>query len=190
MNVTSCNAWFAVQVRPRFELTTARVLQSKGYGSYVPLYKEKRQWSDRQKEVESPLFPGYVFCRFRAEAHLPIVTTIGVIRILGTKKQFIVIEDAEMQAIQKAADSAESAPEPHPYIAVGSKVRVVTGPLAGVEGILSEHKNRRLILSIGAIQRSLSVTIEEGSIAFLSQDVRPKPMMVADKPAESLRTAG
>jgi transcription antitermination factor NusG len=155
-------SWFAIQVRPRHELSTAQILQNKGFEKFVPMYKSRRQWSDRCKTVAVPLFTGYVFCRFSPNQKLPIVTTPGVIRVVGASKGCAPIADHEIEAIQKITAAGRNV-EPHPYLnlTVGSPVRVEEGPLAGCEGILLSHKSSsKLIISIDLIQKAMSVEIE------------------------------
>jgi transcriptional antiterminator RfaH len=157
------NWWVAIQVRPRYEFITAKVLRGKGYEEFVPSYTTKRQWSDRRKLLELPLFTGYVFCKLTTEICWPIVTTPGVIRIVGTGGDIGRIEDAEIEAIQKLA-KAKMKLEPCPYLAIGQRVRVTDGPLTGAEGILTAYKNRRLILSVTVVQSSIAVEIDGYSV--------------------------
>lgn len=160
--------WFAIQVKPRYEFTAAKILRGKGYEEFVPTYRTKRQLSDRKRELDLPLFTGYVFCRFDASIRHPIVTTPGVIRIVGTGKQIAKIDDGEIEAIQKVTRS-EMPITPCPYPNVGDRIRIGEGPLAGVEGILTSWKNKqRLILSVGLIQSAIAVEIGPDSIAAIN----------------------
>src|SRR5205807_4574842 len=92
--------WCAVQVTPRHEVIVSTILRTKGYEEFLPMYRVKRQWSDRRKEIETPLFTGYVFCRLNSGIPWSIVTTPGVIRIVGTRKEIAVIDNQEIEAIQ------------------------------------------------------------------------------------------
>src|SRR6185312_16933212 len=92
--------WFALQVRPRYERLTATILRDKGYEEFVPMSRVTRQWSDRRKEIEVPLFPGYVFCRFNIAVQAPILSTIGAIRLVGNGKEPIAICNKEIEDIQ------------------------------------------------------------------------------------------
>src|SRR5579862_5484514 len=92
-------AWFALAVIPRKEKITAQTLRLKGYEDFLPLYTVKRRWSDRVKEVELPLFPGYVFCRFDPGIRLPILKIPSVISVLGLGKTPQPIPDAEISAL-------------------------------------------------------------------------------------------
>lgn len=148
--------WFAVQVRPRYEFLAANTLRGKGFEEFLPTYKSRRKWSDRTKQIELPLFPGYVFCKFNAEIRVPILTTPGVIRILGAHSA---IPEAEIAAIQAAVASRLPA-SPCSYLKIGTKVQVIAGPLSGVEGILVSYGGHyRLILSVNLVQNSISVDV-------------------------------
>ncbi|MGH9569027.1 MAG: transcription termination/antitermination protein NusG [Candidatus Angelobacter sp.] len=159
--------WYALQVRSRYEFSTANILQNKGFEQLVPRYKSKRRWSDRSVELELPLFPGYIFCRFNPEVRLPIMTTAGVVRIVGTGKMPLPVEACEIQAIVQIVQSRCRA-EPHPFVTVGARVRIERGPLAGLEGIVREHKNRHLIVSVGIVQRSIAVELDDDALAVIS----------------------
>lgn len=161
--------WFAIQVRPRYEFLTAGILRSKGFEEFMPTYKVKRQWSDRRKELEMPLFPGYVFCRFDAQVRAPIVTTPGVIRILGGE---IAIPDNEIEAIQTVVEHGIPA-EPCPNLKVGTRVQVLAGPLAGVRGILMSYKNQsQLILSVTLVKNAISVEVDESNVTAVPESAR------------------
>jgi transcription antitermination factor NusG len=163
------NCWFAIQVRTRYEFLVATILRSKGLEEFVPKYKSKRQWSDRTKVCELPLFPGYVFCRFNAQVRVPILTTPGVIRIVGVNSA---IPDSEIEAIQTVVAHRVSA-IPYPYLDVGTRVQVIAGPLAGVQGTLVSYRNHyRLILSVTLVQSSISVEVEYGDVVPVRDNVR------------------
>ena len=156
--------WFALAVVPRKEKASAQALRAKGYEDFLPMYTVRRRWSDRIKSVEMPLFPGYVFSRFDSKVRLPILKMPSVISILGLGKQPEPIPDEEIDALQKVCKSGAEA-IPCPYLTAGAKVRIQEGPLTGVEGILVEAKQSRLILSITLLQRSVSVEVDTEWIA-------------------------
>ena len=163
----SDNKWFAVQVRAKCELTVGASLRNKGYEGFVPTCRERRQWSDRHKLIDKALFSGYVFCRFNPRSRMPIVTTPGVIRIVGSANDPAPIDDREIGAIQQVVSSGFKA-QPHPYLRIGSKVVICSGPLDGVEGIIDGHKNRQIVVSIHGIHRSICVELDPSSIALES----------------------
>src|SRR5215470_9469494 len=122
--------WFALQVRIRYEADVALHLRGKGYEWFLPLYKTRKRWSDRLKEMEAPLFPGYVFCRFNPHDRLPILKTPGVRQIVGNHHTPIPIDESEIRAIQTLVVSG--APnQPCPFLTVGNRVRIESGALRG-----------------------------------------------------------
>ncbi len=151
--------WVAVQVRPKCEKPVATALFSKGIESFLPLYKSRRRWSDRVKELEVPLFDGYVFCRLDLIHRMPVLTIPNVIRIVGTGKVPAPIEDREITALQSVMRSGLDS-MPWPFLRVGERVRIEHGPLTDVEGILVEIRgSQRLILSVSLLQRSVAVEL-------------------------------
>ena len=156
---TNCHSWFALNTRFRYEDFVAKQLSGKGYDTFLPIYESRRRWSDRVKKLEIPLFPGYLFCRFDAMDRLPILTTPGMIQIVGFGKTPVPVPDAEIAAI-RAATIGNLSREPWPYLQVGQKVKVECGPMRGVEGILLNVKgSHRLVLSVTLLQRSVAVEV-------------------------------
>jgi len=151
----------------------AKQLCHKSYEILLPLYECRRRWSDRIKELELPLFPGYVFCRFNPLDRLPILVTPGVIRVVGIGKVPMPVDDAEMAAIQTALQSGLPR-QPWPFLQIGQRVRVECGPLCGLEGILVDFKGRhRLVLSVTLLQRSVAVEVDGAWVIPIPQQLRP-----------------
>ena len=159
--------WFALQVRTRHEIGVSDHLKGKGYEWFLPLYKSRRRWSDRVKEVDAPLFPGYLFCRFNPNDRLPILKTPGVTQIVGYNHVPIPVDDQEIAAIRRLV--ASGVPNfPCAYLEVGSKVRIDAGALRGIEGILMDVKGKkRLVLSITLLQRSVAVEIDSNAVSVV-----------------------
>jgi transcription termination/antitermination protein NusG len=152
--------WFALRVKSRFERMVAGAVRGKGFEEFLPLYSSRRRWSDRTKTVEVPLFPGYVFCRLYVEQRLPLLTIPGAMHLVGIGRMPIAIDDAEMAAVQAAVESGLGT-EPWPFLNVGQRVQLEAGPLAGLEGILVQvRKQRRLVVSVSLLRRSVAVEIE------------------------------
>jgi transcription antitermination factor NusG len=126
--------WFALQTKPRNERQVERLLANKGYESFSPMYKQKRRWCDRVIEVELPLFPMYVFCRFTSSALGKAISTPSVTRIVGFGGRPAEVPTEEIEALQLVAQSS-LVREPWAYIPDGTLVQVETGPLTGVQGI-------------------------------------------------------
>lgn len=153
-------AWFALRVRSRSELMVKQVLEAKGYPSYSPSYIVERQYCDRIKHVESALFPGYVFCRFAPSEILPIVSTPAVQNVVGIGPHPQAISDAEIERIQLGVLHGQGV-APCTYLQTGQRVRVRSGALSGIEGLLIEVRNRhRLVIAADILQRAVSLEID------------------------------
>lgn len=152
--------WFALQVWSRRESLTASHLQGQGYECFLPLTKSIRRWSDRMKEVEQPLFPGYLFCRFDLHNRGPLLMTPGVRQIVGAGPTPIPVEESELEAIRQAL--ASGLPNQlWPYLQIGQRVRVHHGSLNNMEGILINFKGSdRVVLSVTLLQRSVAMEID------------------------------
>jgi transcription antitermination factor NusG len=162
--------WYALHVRTRFEKVVSRNLQGKGYEEFLPLYKRVSRWSDRTKEIELPLFPGYVFCRFDPHDRLPVLTVPGVNAIVGIGKNLLPVQESEIEAIRAVLQSGAFC-EPWPFLEVGQRVCVEYGPLAGTEGLVTMVKNScRLVISVNMLQRSVAVEIDRDCLKPLSKE--------------------
>lgn len=160
--------WYAVRVKSNCERMAATALHSKGYEEFFPTYRSRRQWSDRIKEIEAPLFPGYVFARFDARNRLPILTTPGVVKIVGFGNQSVPVADEEIQNIVRVLDS-QLIFGPWPFLQAGQRVRVSQGSLTGLEGIFIQAKRAyRLVISVSMLQRSLNVEIDRSWVTPLA----------------------
>ena len=170
--------WYALRVQSKFESVASEVLQGKGYESFLPLYKSVRQWSDRKKTLEMPLFPGYLFCRCNpGERLLPIVTTPGVMGVVSAGRTPLPIDDEEIAGLQLMLRSGID-PEPWPYLHSGSKVLIERGPLAGLEGIVVQNLNQwRIVVSVELLQRSVAAEIDRSWVREVRTQVGPAPVM-------------
>ena len=164
--------WYALRVKSRYENTVATHLQGRGYVSLLPLYKCRRRWSDRFKEIALPLFPGYVFCQFNPLNRLPILSIPGVVHVVGVGRTAVPIDENEIAAIQAAINSGLPS-QPWPFLQVGQRVRIEYGPLCGLEGILLDFKGRqRLVISVTLLQRSIAVQVDGAWVRPMSQQHR------------------
>lgn len=153
--------WYAVRTRSRHEKLVARQLESQGIQSFLPVVTKISNWSDRRKAVELPLFSGYAFVRLdhASSDRVRVLQTQGVVSFVGVQGTGIPIPDQEIENINTLLASKVSYQE-RPYLQVGQRVRVTGGALDGVEGILAaENSDRSLVISVGLIQRSLSVRV-------------------------------
>ena len=156
--------WFALQVRTRWESSTAVLLSGKGYQTFLPTYKIRKRWKGRMREVDSALFPGYVFCNFDAQKRLPVLITPGVISVVGQGKIPQPVDPQEIEAVQKVVASGFRA-EPWPYLEIGQKIRIEEDALQGLEGILINFKgNQRIVVSVSLLKRSVALEIDRSSV--------------------------
>jgi transcription antitermination factor NusG len=157
--------WYAVQVWTQYEKVVNRALILKGVETLLPTKLILRHWCDRTRASEIPLFPGYVFARFDPERILPVLVTPKVQRIVSFGKYPHPIRDEEIAAIKKVVASgldAENCDTP----TVGECVQIVSGPLAGVSGILTDKRSSlRLIVSVELIHRSIAVEVTPSMLA-------------------------
>ena len=159
-----CQRWFALQVRTRWESSTAVLLSGKGYQTFLPTFKARKRWNGKLREVSTPLFPGYVFCQFDAQKRLPILITPGVLAVVGRGRVPLPVDDTEMTAIQTIASSGFRA-EPWPYLEVGQKIRIESDSLMGLEGILINFKgNHRIVVSVTLLRRSVALEIDRSCV--------------------------
>jgi transcription antitermination factor NusG len=158
--LTVADPWYAVRVRSNHERISAFHLQDRGYQEFSPSYKIERRWSDRKKEVEQFLFPGYVFCRLNPQQRLPVLSAPGVVGLVGCGKIPTPIPDEEIDRIRRMVQSGLLI-TPWPFLELGQTVLIEQGPLAGVEGILEEVKGKcRLVVSISLLRRSVGAEVD------------------------------
>ena len=168
--------WFVVAVRVNYERAVSVSFQEMGFPVFLPLYRVRRKWSDRTKEVEVPLFAGYTFCRFDPSRRLPILQTPGVITIVGSNATGPVpVDDNEIEEI-RALVGSDLPVGPWPFVREGSLARVEHGPLAGFEGIVIEVKSKyRLIVSVPLLQRSIFAEIDREWVVPIAPHERRQP---------------
>jgi transcription antitermination factor NusG len=152
--------WYALHTRHQHEKAVAQILSNKGFEIFLPLYTVAHRWQDRTKRLSLPLFPCYVLLRGELEHRLQILTTPGVHTIVGWAGRPAVIPQAEIDAVRLVVESSLRV-EPHPFLKCGDWVRVRSGPLQGLEGILTRKKNLfRLVLSVELLGRSAAVEVD------------------------------
>ena len=173
-------SWYALRIQSRLSSLAADTLRGKGYEEFLPLYRARRRWSDRVKQVELPLFPGYLFCQFDVNDRLPILTTPGVIGIVGAGKLPIHVDVEEIEAIRAILRSGLAA-QPWPLL-VGSKVYIERGPLAGLEGIITNtDKVYRLVVSVSLLQRSVAVEIDREWARPINDGMGPRAVTLSER---------
>lgn len=156
--------WYALHTRSRHEKSIAARLHSQNMETFLPLHRSRHLWKNGvHATVDLPLFPCYLFARIRAHDRLRLLQTPGVIGFAATSARPTAIPDDEIESLRTA--TAKFIAEPHPYLNCGDRVRIVAGPMAGLEGILVRRKQEcRVVLSIEAIMRSVAVEVSEFEI--------------------------
>jgi transcription antitermination factor NusG len=157
--------WFAVTVRPNHERSAEMGLRNRGFEAYLPVQRVKRRWSDRVKELESVLFPGYLFCRFEAADRLRILTSPGIVSIAGSGKTPLPVEDEEISNIRMLISSRRELAL-WPYVRVGERVRIECGALQGVSGVVVRARDAwRVVVSVEALHCAVAVEVDAESLA-------------------------
>jgi transcription termination/antitermination protein NusG len=156
--------WYALYTRHQHEKSIAQHLGQLGFDVFLPLYREVHQWKDRRKTVVLPLFPSYVFFAGDLNRMFEILNLPGVCSLVSTGGKVSIIPAAELEAVRRAVTS-RLAVEPHSYLRCGERVRVHSGPMAGVEGIVTRKKGSlRLVLPVEILNRSVSVEVQEAHV--------------------------
>lgn len=156
--------WYACYTRPRSEKRVSELLPQRGIECYLPTVPMLRQWKDRKKRVDWPLFPSYVFGRFALRDTHAVLTTPGIATLVRLNGAPIAIPDEEMENVRQfamALAAADTKPELRPYVNEGQWVQVVEGPFRGVRGVVVQRKSRRrVMIGISAIRQGFEVDID------------------------------
>lgn len=154
--------WYALHTRPRHEKTVIQRLTDRGVETFLPIVTEVHRWSDRKKKVEMPLFSCYVFAKFipNRTDRLRVLRVDGVLGLVGSQSEGTPIPEDQIDAVRALIEGSVSW-SPYPFLKIGQRVRIRSGALDGMEGILvSRNGNHTLVISVDAIQRSLAVRVE------------------------------
>src|SRR5438876_188842 len=160
--------WYAAYTRAKHEKRVAAELGMREVEHFLPLYSSVRRWKDRRVQLESPLFPGYVFVRLALRDRLRVLQIPSVVRLVGFSGHPTPLPDSEIETLRSGLSERLRA-EPHPYLTVGRRVRITAGTFAGLEGILKRKKsNLRVVISLELIQRSVAVDIDGPDVLALN----------------------
>jgi len=160
--------WYAAYTCSNQERRVTEHLAQRSVEHFLPLYESVRRWKDRRKTLQQPLFPGYVFVRLALRDRLRILEVPNVVRLVGFGGHPAALPENEIEALRLSA-AAHLRAEPHPYLTAGRRVRIRSGPLEGVEGILVRKKNAvRVVLSLDLIARAAAVEVDVADIELLS----------------------
>jgi transcriptional antiterminator NusG len=151
-------AWFALKTRSRHEKVVAEGLRRRGVECFLPLARARRRWSDRVREIETPLFSTYLFVRIDPAERLRALETRGAVALLGNPTP---VPDAEIESLRALG----AVLEPHPYVETGRLVRVKAGPFRGVEGRLVRRRGRtRLVIAVELLKQAAAMEVDAADV--------------------------
>ena len=154
------SSWYAVRVKPRHEKRVAEHLQCRGYETLLPLARSSRIWGRRASNASIPVFDGYVFCQFDVHRRLPVLTTPGVLYVLGNSEGPMPIKQSELESLRVIIQSNLPV-APWQMCTRGTEVLIVSGPLLGARGVvLNAANDRKLVVSVSLLQRSIAVQLD------------------------------
>jgi transcription antitermination factor NusG len=156
--------WYAAYTCAQHEKRVAEQMAKREVEHFLPLYSSVRRWKDRRVRLTLPLFPGYVFVRLELQDRFGVLQIPSVVRLIGFGGLPTALPEEEVEILRSGlADQLHA--EPHPFLTVGRRVRIVRGPLAGLEGILRCKKNNfRLVVSVELIQRAFAVDVDAADV--------------------------
>lgn len=156
--------WYALYTCARHEKRVAEQIERRSFSCFLPVYRSVRRWKDRRKELELALFPGYVFVQMALEEKLRVLEVPGVVHLVSFNGQPAPVPAEQIETLRKRLSNARQI-EPHPYLSKGRRVRVHSGAMQGLEGIVVRRKDScRIVFSIDLIQRSVAVEVDEADL--------------------------
>lgn len=167
MSATERLPWYALYVHSRAEKKVHELLLERGYDAYLPLITQMKQWSDRMKKVEEPLFKSYLFVRVDIRKYFEILDLPGVVKFVSFEKKAVVVPENQINAIKKYCNeyTEEDAPPQEVELHEGQLVRIVGGPMAGLIGRLAQINNKkRLVVYIESVGRYLPINIARSKV--------------------------
>ena len=156
--------WYAAYTCANHEKRVGEQLHGRAVEHFLPLYETLHRWKDRRVRLQLPLFPGYLFVRLALRDRSRVLQIPSVVRLVGFNGQPAALPDEEIEALRNGL-ARQLRAEPHPYLTVGRRVRILRGPLEGSEGILIRKKGLlRVVLSVDLIMRSVALEIDSADI--------------------------
>ena len=158
------DSWYAVYTCPRHEKCVAEQVERRQMQSFLPLYRTVHRWKDRSKEVDLALFPGYVFVHLTLKDRLRVLEIPGVVRFVSFQGKPAALPETELESLRRGF-AGRVRMTPHPYLQIGRRVRLRSGPMAGLEGVLRRRKEGlRLVISIEMLMRAVAVEVDQADV--------------------------
>jgi transcription antitermination factor NusG len=156
--------WFATYTHSHHEKRVASHFAGRGIESFLALYSARHRWKNRcEMDLELPLFPNYVFVHIDPRERVRVLEVPGVQSLVGFGRTLAPLPHLEIEALR--AGVGHRGIEPHPYLAIGERVRITAGPMNGLEGVLVRKKNDfRVVLALDVIMRSVAVEVDAGDL--------------------------
>ena len=172
---SSREGWLACYTRSRHEKRSAAVLEERGFEVFLPLVVQMRQWRDRRKEVALPMFPSYVFVRTGTQHLHDVIAVPGIVSIVRAGTRPVLVADDDIENVRKLARalvSGAEVPPAAPLLEAGRRIEIVSGPFAGIRGVVVEqHKRRRVLVGLEAIGQAVELDVEVTSLKLLDEEV-------------------
>jgi len=165
--VSNPSRWYAVYTCTHHERRVAQQLAERQVETFLPLYRSVRRWKDRRKELQLALFPGYVFVHIDVKHRLQVLQLPGVVNLVSFGGAPAPLPDSEIDILRQGSANPGRI-TPHPYLKIGRRVRVSSGPFAGTEGILVRRRDGcRVVVSIDLLMRSVAIEVDEADIVAM-----------------------
>ncbi|MFH0926424.1 MAG: UpxY family transcription antiterminator [bacterium] len=160
--------WYALYTRSRHERLINEQLRRREIDAFLPLRKVKKQWSDRVKIVEEPLFRGYVFVKTNLIQKLDVLMIKGAVKFVSNGYKLVPVPEKDILSLRTMVENNVEL-DNYPYLKEGNRVYIKKGPFKGVEGYIvrKDQKNHQLVLSIDAIMQSAAMKIDMSMVEKL-----------------------
>ena len=165
-DATDPKGWQLVYTIARHEKAVAAQLESRGVEHFLPLYKTSHRWHNRLVNLELPLFPSYVFVHLNGSNRRNVVTVPGIVDIVCFQGRPAVVPEEQIAAVQNALKFRRA--YPYPYLASGNRVRIMSGPLSGIVGVIDRVKGLRVIVSVDSVTSSIAIEAEAAELELAS----------------------
>lgn len=164
--------WYAAHTCANHEKRVAEQLRTRGVEHFLPLYSTVHRWKDRRVRLQLPLFPDYVFVHLPLAERLRVLQVASVSRLVSFGERPVALPEREIDALRHGLGGGLDA-QPHPYLTAGRRVRIRSGPLAGLEGTLLRKKGHfRVVLSLDLIRQSIALEADAADLAPLPVSCR------------------